>query len=200
MGSELKRVPIDFYWPIGKIWKGYVNPYNSSECKFCGGTGYNPATKQINDTWYNWRYQLTDIETKALLEHSRLSILTHDQTSTGHWKEKEPKYIPTAEEVNEWYKSYPLGHDIVDRWICVEARAKHLGVYAACEHCIEGQIWKSGELKKLHDEWQPDDPPTGDGYQLWDTVTEGPITPVFLTLDQLCGYCEKEGVHYLNIK
>lgn len=31
MGRELKRVPLDFDWPIGKVWEGYANP----ACKTC---------------------------------------------------------------------------------------------------------------------------------------------------------------------
>lgn len=34
------------------------------------------------------------------------------------------------------------------------------------------------------------EPPTGDGYQLWETTSEGsPISPVFDTLDALCEWC-----------
>lgn len=194
MGRELKRVPLDFKWPIKKIWRGYLNPYNSSECKSCGGSGFNPATKKIDDAWHNWRYQLTDIETKALLEENRLVMLTHIPTSTGDWKEIEPKHIPTAEEVNEWYQVYPQGHDLINRWICVEARSKHLGIYGVCEHCDEGRIWQSVEIKKLHDDWGSVEPPIGEGYQLWSTTKSHPMTPVFATLEQLCGYCEKKSV------
>ena len=27
MGREIKRVPLDFDWPLDKPWKGFVNPY-----------------------------------------------------------------------------------------------------------------------------------------------------------------------------
>lgn len=26
MGRELKRVPLDFDWPLNERWKGYVSP------------------------------------------------------------------------------------------------------------------------------------------------------------------------------
>lgn len=33
------------------------------------------------------------------------------------------------------------------------------------------------------------EPPAGDGYQLWETTSEGsPCSPVFATLDELCAY------------
>jgi len=37
MGRELKRVPLNFDWPMKQYWKGYINPYRSSECKICRG-------------------------------------------------------------------------------------------------------------------------------------------------------------------
>lgn len=194
MTTEVKRVPLDFNWPIDEVWKGYLNPYLSRKCNFCDGTGYNPATKQIDDTWNSWSYQLTDIETNALLEENRLLMLTHIPVPGG-WEEKKPIYIPTPEEVNNWYRAFPPGHDEINRQICVEERAKHLGIYGICEHCSDGQVWESEEMKKLHDAWKPVDPPLGSGYQLWSTTTEGhPVTPVFTSIDQLNEYCEKENI------
>jgi hypothetical protein len=43
MGRELKRVPLDFNWPINKTWKGYENPYTYHDCAFCKN-GYKPGT------------------------------------------------------------------------------------------------------------------------------------------------------------
>lgn len=214
MGRELKRVPLDFKWAIGQLWKGFINPYRSMECKACGGTGLNPATKQLEETWYNsenprwvnlpngrryndnaWSNHLTQVEVNALVEKGRLMDFTHTWQSGEGWKKKEPEYIPTAEEVNQWNRT-GMGHDAINRWICVEAWAKHLGVYGKCEYCGgEGEIWQSDEIKKLHDDWQSFEPPTGEGFQLWSTTTEGhPMTPVFATLEELCAYCEKESV------
>lgn len=53
MGRELKRVPLDFNWPIDQLWKGFINPYRYQVCKSCGETGLNPATKKLNDDWYS---------------------------------------------------------------------------------------------------------------------------------------------------
>jgi hypothetical protein len=45
------------------------------------------------------------------------------------------------------------------------------------------------------------DPPKGDGYQLWETTTEGsPISPVFETLDELCEWCEENATTFANFK
>jgi hypothetical protein len=106
MGREIKRVALNFDWPLEMTWKGFLNPYHSQECKVCDGTG--------------------------------------------------------------------LGH-------CPVCRG-------------EGSIWFSDEVKKLSEEWQSYEPPSGEGWQIWETVSEGsPITPVFATKDDLVDYLVEKG-------
>lgn len=216
MGRELKKVPLDFKWPQGQIWKGYINPFTSQKCNACDGIGYNPETSKINDDWYSfekedwvypdgingrrwnnaaWSNHITQVEVDALIANKRLYDFTHEFIKGQGWVKKNPEYIPTAEEVNEWNRR-GMGHDGINRMICVEARAKHLGVYGYCDFCDgEGRIWQSEEIKKMHDEWEDFDPPTGEGFQLWSTTSEGnPMTPVFATLEELCQHCEDEKV------
>jgi hypothetical protein len=33
MGREIRRVPLDFAWPIDMVWKGFLSPYSSQKCK-----------------------------------------------------------------------------------------------------------------------------------------------------------------------
>lgn len=56
MGRELKRVALDFNWPLNKVWKGYVNELaaGAGSCPHCGGTGYSPAAKHLHDLWYGY--------------------------------------------------------------------------------------------------------------------------------------------------
>lgn len=35
MGRELKRVPLDFDWPLNKIWYGYLYHLCSEDCSGC---------------------------------------------------------------------------------------------------------------------------------------------------------------------
>jgi len=45
------------------------------------------------------------------------------------------------------------------------------------------------------------EPPTGEGYQLWETTTEGsPQSPVFKTLDELCEWCEENATTFAKFK
>lgn len=45
------------------------------------------------------------------------------------------------------------------------------------------------------------EPPIGEGYQLWETTSEGsPSSPVFKTLDELCEWCEINATTFANFK
>jgi hypothetical protein len=213
MGRKLMRVPMDFNWPLNMIWKGYLNPYCGVKCKSCDGTGYNPETKKIDEEWYAFDnneltsvidrygrssrynrnahcYNITQVEIDALIEKNRLM----DLTKNGH--------IPTVEEVNDWAKKDPTGHDSINHWICVEARAKALGVWGNCPICGgHGIVYANEEIFKKHEEWEKTDPPKGEGYQLWETTTEGsPQSPVFATLDELAAWCEENATTFGSFK
>lgn len=122
---------------------------------------------------------------------------------TGKWmgwigeeqKEVEEPEYPSADKVNEWNRT-SMGHDSINQWICVEARAKHLGVYGKCEFCEgKGQFWYSDEIEQLYENFEGYPPPEGEGFQLWSTTTEGhPMTPVFASLELLCEHLDKEKV------
>lgn len=219
MGRKLKKVALNFKWPIGQLWKGFINPFHSANCESCDQTGLNPATKAINDSWYSfiaqrwvygfndvryndlaWSNHLTQLEVDALVDAGRLHDFTHDFIGNGKgWVEKVPAYRPNAEEVNQWSRT-GMGHDSINRHICVKARAKGLGIYGMCEYCQgQGEMWESEEFKAQNENWKSFEPPTGNGFQLWSTTTEGhPMTPVFSSLEALCEYCESENVSYFG--
>lgn len=54
MGRQVKRVPLDFDWPVGETWGGYLDPYRqfSKTCPTCDGTGGNRVTKIFGE-WAN---------------------------------------------------------------------------------------------------------------------------------------------------
>lgn len=63
------------------------------------------------------------------------------------------------------------------------------------------KVWKGfvnfydeTEESEEYESWQPTEPPAGEGYQLWETVSEGsPISPVFATKDLFAAYLIGEG-------
>lgn len=159
---------VNFYFFIHR--KGH-------DCPHCDGSAMNPETKKLSDDWYSfddvdyvydkpghrynnkaWQYHLTEVEVEALVKGGRLNDLVgmncwfdEDDNKWMAWIDKEKQEIdapvmPTPEAVNEWaHKGF--GHDAINRWIAVEARAKHLGVYGHCPHCTDGVIYDEPKAK-----------------------------------------------------
>ncbi len=156
-----------------------------------------------------WCHNLDEKDVAALVKSNRLfdftrvpinkeqkNIVEQKLKDGGNsWLPFNNGYIPTPQEVNEWsLKS--MGHDAINAWVCIKARLKREGKKTACENCKgTGEDWQSKKAKDLYKRWKSYDPPIGDGYQIWTTTSEGsPMTPVFPTLEELCLYCEEEGV------
>ncbi len=214
MGREIKRVALDFDWPLNEVWKGYVSPFNPKQCYGCkqgdsGSYGYTPEAQRLSDRWYGfdkepdwqdlpngrrwnknaWQHNLNQEEVQILADNGRLMDFTHTWSQKDGWKLKNPAYVPTAEEVNEWSK-IGMGHDSINQGYVVEHECKRLGVPYTCTVCGgSGELWQSPEIEKIAEEWEQIEPPIGEGWQLWETVSEGsPITPVFATPEELVNY------------
>jgi len=63
-------------------------------------------------------------------------------------------------------------------------------VSESCSHCKgTGEVWATPEDKEAYDSWKQYEPPAGEGYQIWETVSEGsPISPVFANPEDLAKY------------
>ena len=122
MGRELKRVPLDFDYPLKKVWYGYY----------------------LNK-------------------------------------------IPTC-----------LSTDKVDRCNQCKTMAEIKGIPFLSCGCPDFDAYFAEIKDKLDVLCEV---PTGDGYQLWETTTEGsPISPVFETLDELCEWCEDNATTFASFK
>lgn len=244
MGRELRRVALDFEWPINKVWEGFLNPLHTADkCAACDGSGYSPEAKHLADQWYGkvpfkpedrgsvpftpedeavmafakrnmerspeyygrdknaalreaerlaaywnrgWCHHLSENDVAALIAADRLRDFTHTFDPKNRWQPKVPPCVPTPREVNTWSIS-AMGHDSVNQWVCVKAECARLGVPHTCASCDgEGEIWPNAEAKAAYEAWERTNPPAGDGYQIWETVSEGsPISPVFSTPEDL---------------
>lgn len=250
MGREIKRVPVDFDWPLNKIWYGYQNPFwqYRQECPHCKATGLAPKAKFFSDQWYgyvkfdpsetgsqpltpqtpavrafavrnvtnapqyyggfsegsiiregerlckmwniSWSHHLEQADVDALIAKGRLWDFTRNGIPN-----------PTAQQVNEW-SIRAMGHDGLNQFICVKAKCERLGVEFECEHCEgHGDYWQSQYQKRLYDEYENIDPPKGDGWQMWETVSEGsPVSPVFATSDEFVAWLISEGYSESNAR
>lgn len=260
---ELRRVPLDFAWPLRTVWGGYLNPHYaaSTKCPDCDGSGYSPTAKLYSDQWYGnadfdpvaygatpltvdhpgvqaaarrnverspdyygrsgraiereahrlfahwrgqWCHHLIQADVDALVADGRLMDFTRTPRDAGQafivaikmafhngnsWLPDSNGYTPTADEVNAWSLT-GFSHDGINHWICVKARCAREGVTVECPRCAgSAEMWATPEAKDAAEAWESTEPPAGDGYQLWETCSEGsPITPVFATLDELCAH------------
>jgi len=158
---------VNFYFEVNRA---------SKECEACEGKGLNPKTKIISDNYYKhssydnnlveqgWMHNITDDEVEALVKGGRLSDLLDGwwsfdkENSTWkkmvvdgdkrEWVEQDnPPVMPTAGKVNSWSKK-GIGHDSINCWILVKARAKRLGVYGTCDCCDgDGYVYTEPSAK-----------------------------------------------------
>lgn len=175
----VKRVPVDFDWPLGEVWHGYVNPWPGPVvCPDCFATGFNPGTKRLNDTFRSWAPNMTKEEERELLEKG-----------------------PTRREIKK-LKQRGTGSDTpLIRLLLVEIRAKRRGAWGPCGRCGGNQyvanenpaVVKLYTGVDLYSEWHPLEPPFGEGWQLWeDPSPEGrPVSKVFVRPEDLATWCAK---------
>ncbi len=267
MGRELKRVPLDFDWPLKKVWHGYLNPYHSTQCPSCE-SGLSPEAELLSKQWYGnapfsprdngvepvsidaeeieamarrnikqspfyygsgdhavrqevirlhrhfvgqWAHHLNQDDVDALIAADRLHDFLrrprNDEqraelaASGGYWLKEQNRYRPTADEVNRWSLT-GMAHDSINRHVVVEARCKRDGVPYECARCNgSAEIWQSKKVEKLAEKWKPVEPPKGDGFQLWETTSEGsPTSPVFATIEELCDWCAVNATTFADNK
>lgn len=121
-----------------------------------------------------WCYHLNQDDVDALLANGRLG---------DHTRESGTK--PCPQDVNNWAIS-TIGHDAINAGIIIRARCQRDGIPYWCDSCTGTGNAATPEQREAYDNWEPSDPPTGEGWQLWETTTEGsPLSPVFPTGEEL---------------
>ncbi len=55
MGREVRRVPLDFDWPLNEVWEGFLMPdrLDGEKCPDCK-SGYSPQAQNLYDLWYGY--------------------------------------------------------------------------------------------------------------------------------------------------
>lgn len=251
MSREIRRVPLEFDWPLNKTWKGFLSPARllADGCTRCGGHGFSDYAKHLEARWYGdtdfdpaetgsepltiftpevraqaqrhlnnapdphdvgedaldraaqrlcdfwnsaWLHHLSQDDVDALLAEDRLYQLTHTCRKGEGWKPIKPRPTITAEQVNRWSIQAGGfdGHDSYNCSIVIQAACERAGQPLTCAHCDgQGSLERYPGQRAEAAAWEPADPPTGDGWQLWESVSEGsPISPVFTTAAGLVGW------------
>jgi hypothetical protein len=133
-----------------------------------------------------WVHHLAQEDVDALVEAGRLRDLTHTfdrrRPPAERWQPREGVDPLTAEQVNAWSIG-GMGHDSINCMVVCDARCKREGWPTTCPECDgHGSIEAYPGQRDDAENWEHDEPPTGEGWQLWETTSEGsPVSPVFET-------------------
>lgn len=186
MGRALKRVPLDFNCPQDKPWSGYLNPHytKSHNCAECGGTGATTASQRLGDLVSLLMLSGDDALRGNCHPYFQNAPLYNTQGKTCG-KDMAELTAGLAGRTPSFF-----GHDACDKWSAAKKVIAAAGLpedWGICQVCKgEGTIWDSPEDEQAAEAWTSTEPPTGDGYQIWETVSEGsPISPVFATPEEL---------------
>lgn len=141
-----------------------------------------------------WSHHLTQEDVDALVAEGRLMDFTHKWSKETRWQPIVPTPVVTAREVNLWSIRGGFGHDSINANVVIKARCEREGVPHTCAHC-EGHGYTErypGQREEAENWYRHDDdhqPPAGEGWQVWETVSEGsPISPVFADREGLINW------------
>lgn len=157
------------------------------------GTGETAIVREatrLADLWNGmWCHHLSQDDVDALVAAGRLMDFTHTHSREAGWQKIEPPVIPTAAQVNEWSLG-GFGHDSINAHVVIRARCEREGAEHECATCQGHGLLEAYDGQRAEaDAWKPAEPPAGDSWQLWETVTEGsPVSPVFATADELAAW------------
>lgn len=135
-----------------------------------------------------WQHHISEQDVKDLIRGGRLHDFTHTFVKGTGWVKKDPPVKPTAAQVNEWSLGAGLfGLTSSDQYVLIKARCKRDGHPVGCPACDgHGSLERYPGQRKEAEKWEQEEPPEGEGWQLWETVSEGsPVSPVFASAEEL---------------
>lgn len=190
MGRELKRVALDFDWPLRKQWKGFVNPYYA-QCPHCDGRGLTMGRRRLEDLVRLLLLSGSDAATQISHPYFRHPAMVGD--TAGKVPSKDLADLTTGLAGRP--PAGRMGHDAIDSWTAAKKIIAAAGLdpdtWGRCSECGGDGILPSAREK--YQAWEPEEPPEGPGYQLWETVSEGsPVSPVFETPEELARWLSND--------
>lgn len=195
MGREAKRVPLDFDWPRGKTWSGYVMPddLQERECGDCRN-GSTPARAWVERI--AMLCMVLDEDLRSQAQGSPIHPYLQDVGTIGG-----PGLRPSA-DIAEWGEGLAgrpagfIGHDALDRLHATDKLIAAAGldpdVWGICPTCQgHGSIETRPGQRDEAEAWERTEPPAGDGWQMWGD--DYPMSPVFPNPEELARWLAVSG-------
>jgi hypothetical protein len=145
------------------------------------------------DRGLGWGGHLTQGDVDELVANGSLSHWQADDGERGRWV-----YAPFATADVNANSKLPYGPqrdpalnlDSHSVYLLARRRCRLLGAADQCDHCAGRAFACTDEQYAAYSAWTCTEPPTGEGWQLWETCSEGsPVTPVFASADDLAAAC-----------
>lgn len=192
MGREIKRVALDFDWPLKKVWEGYLNPHYK-ECESCKGTGSTTAMQRLEDLVSLLMLSGSDSLKGKPHPYFNQNWALH---RTGDIAPSKDMAELTSGLAGRELERRVMGHDSIDGWTAAKKIIEAAGLpekWGYCTVCDDGD-GISPEIKQAYESWEETEPAEGEGWQVWENVSEGsPISPVFENKKGLIEWLEAEG-------
>jgi hypothetical protein len=119
-----------------------------------------------------------------------------------------PQLLPLTSELYQLIVGLNRGEAI--DWLSGSSAAWHIAEslrnaagmpagWGVCQVC-EGNA-DDPKKRAEAEAWKKEEPPAGDGFQLWETTSEGsPVSPVFAKLEELCAWCADNATTFGSFK
>ena len=205
MGREVKRVALDFDWPVKKAWPGYINPHYK-ECPEAGRTCFNGSNAAAC-----YLGHITDMLTVIGGDAQRGETHPYARQLPYHMDHPEwsiqPKEIrqrmvgliqKLTDDDGDFLGFTGKGHTIFFKLLEMagiknppyenskeyDEAKKPAYEWTNCLACKGESI--DPAVQGVYDAWKRSEPPEGTGWQMWENTSEGsPISPVFKTPEAL---------------
>jgi hypothetical protein len=165
------------------------NVANSPEFYGTGEAAIDREARRLLSHWNGmWAHHLSEQDIEDLLAADQLTEFTHRRVD-GNLLPIKPRPSITAREVNA-ASFFDIFSGTSRAWRLIQARAEREGFSDECAVCHgHGSIERFVGQRQVQEAWQKVNPPTGEAWQLWETVSEGsPVTPAFATAEELAAH------------
>lgn len=189
-------MPLDFDWPLNKVWSGFLSPdkFDEDRCPDCafGGTD---AYEWLQGIAYLIAGLADDANDEAHGMPMHPWLAPARENSYNHAKGRPgPQFAEFADGIAPDARPSFLGRDVYGTMRGLIAAAGLPERWGICPTCDgHASLEKYPGQRAEAAAWRPTDPPEGEGWQYWETVSEGsPISPVFATAEELSHWMQTD--------